>query len=61
MPFWGINAELVAPISKRHRARFGGPFGVMPQLKSLARCKFSEKSARVVEESAFAAYCLCVT
>jgi hypothetical protein len=23
--------------------------------------KFSEKSARVVEESAFAAYCLCVT
>jgi len=23
--------------------------------------KFSEKSARVVEETAFAAYCLCVT
>jgi hypothetical protein len=31
------------------------------QAKYLHHWKFREKSARVVEESAFAAYCLCVT
>jgi hypothetical protein len=32
-PFWGINAELVAALIKRHEARFGGPRGVCRSTK----------------------------
>ena len=50
---WETSADLVSPMINTPRARFGGPCGVSGN--------FRELSARVVEETAFAAYCLCVT
>jgi hypothetical protein len=54
---WGISADLIPHFDYDHKARLGGPCGVLDR----QRWNFSEKSARVVEETAFAAYCLCVT
>ena len=60
---WETSADLVSPMINTRRARSAGPTALRPciVLGCSHRWNFRELSARVVEETAFAAYCLCVT